>query len=456
MSDIDNIIQSTEELTEAATYSVDAYISEDYARAEREKLWRKVWLQAGRVEDIPEVGNYITYDIKDDSVIIVRSAKDTIKAFHNVCPHRGRKLVDTPKGERNARGKRVQFTCAFHGWRFDLDGQNAHVGSKDDWNGALEGCTDLSQVRVDTWGGWVWITLDPECESLQEYLKPIPDMLDPFELQNMRNRWRKWGIFDCNWKVALEAFNETYHVQQTHPEFNRYGEFRGWARAHGKHSNIGYEAAKGMDKNQSAKLRLGTNADPRISTAEMQVYTWEKANTNTTQTLVDAALRLKDELPEGTPPTEVLQHWLKSARADDEARGVVWPVVDPEHVGKSGTAWQIFPNFQIGHAVNNMLCYSARPYGDDPNKCIFEAAVYELYPAGEEPETNWVFGEPTEEDWCYVLSQDFANMAAVQQGMKSMGFSGPKPNPYMERSTANLHYNLSQYMGVGELHKLKK
>ena len=85
----------------------------------------------------------------------------------------------------------------------------------------------------------------------------------------------------------------------------------------------------------------------------MQLYTWEQVNTNTTKTLVDAALRLVDELPEGTPADKVLKHWLDSARRDDAARGVIWPTVDPAHVGKSGTAWQIFPNFQIGHAVNN-------------------------------------------------------------------------------------------------------
>ena len=225
-------------------------------------------------------------------------------------------------------------------------------------------------------------------------------MLDPFQLQNMRYRWRKWGVFDCNWKVAMEAFCETYHVQTTHPEFNQFGEFRGWARAQGRHSNIGYDAPKGMDENQQAKLRIGAGADARLSTAEMQVYTWENANTNTTRTLVDAALRLVDELPEGTPRDKVLKHWLESARRDDEARGVIWPTVDPAHVGKSGTAWQIFPNFQIGHAVNNMLCYSARPYGYDPDKCIFEAAVYELYPKGEEPGTEWEYCPPTAEAWC--------------------------------------------------------
>jgi len=448
------IVDTAEELEEAVSIPVDAYISPDYARAERDRLWRRVWLQAGRLEDIPEPGSYITFDILDDSILILRSGPDAVSAYHNVCPHRGRKLVDTPAGERNARGRKPGFICAYHGWQFNLQGENTKTPHLEDWNGALEGCSGLTPVRVDTWGGWVWINLDPDCEPLRDYLDPIPGMLDPFQLQNMRCRWRKWGVFDCNWKVALEAFNETYHVQTTHPEFNRFGDFRGWGRARGRHSHIGYDAPQDVDENQKGKLRVGTG-DARLSTAEMQVYTWEKANTNTTQTMVDAALRLKDELPAGTPPGEVLQHWLKTARADDEARGVFWPTVDPQHVGKTGTAWQVFPNFQIGHAVNNMLCYNARPYGYDPDKCIFEGAVYELFPEGQAPETEWEYCEATAEAWCYVLSQDFSNMAAVQQGMKSAGFSGCKPNPYMERATANLHYNLAKYMGVGAPRRLK-
>ncbi|WP_372780781.1 SRPBCC family protein [Litorivivens sp.] len=446
----------TEFLSEAANIPVEAYLSEDYARAERDKLWRKVWLQAGRVEEIPNIGDYLTYEILDDSVIIIRTATDTIQAYHNACPHRGRRLIDVKKGTRNAKGTRNQFICGFHGWRFNLEGENTHIPHKEDWQGALsKECTSLSSVNLDTWGGWLWVNLNPDCEPLADFLKPVPQMLEPYQLHNMRYRWRKWGVFNCNWKVAMEAFNETYHVQTTHPEFNQYGQFRGWAKVQGIHSNIGYERPKDMDANQSGKLRIGTENDPRIATAEMQKYTWEKANTNTTETLVKAAERLVEELPEGTPPTEVLQHWLASARADDEKRGVIWPTVDPAHASEAGTAWQIFPNFQIGHAVNNMLCYSARPYGYDPDKCIFEAAVYELFPQGEEPTTEWEFCPPTEEAWCYVLSQDFSNMEAVQQGMKSVGFTGPKPNPYMERATVNLHHNLARYMGTGEPKKFK-
>jgi len=324
------IVDTAEALEQPLTFPPEAYISPEYARAERDKLWRKVWLQAGRVEDIPETGDYITFNILEDSILIVRSAEGGIGAFHNVCPHRGRRLVDTPQGARNARGRKPQFVCGFHGWRYNLEGENTHILYREDWQGALtDSCTSLSPVKVDTWGGWIWINLDPDCEPLREYLEPMASMLEPFELQNMHCRWRKWGIFDCNWKVALEAFNETYHVQTTHPEFKQFGEFRGWARAQGKHGNIGYDAPKDMDENQQAKLRVGSGADARISTAELQVYTWEKANTNTTQTLVDASLRLVDELPEGTPPDQVLKHWLESARRDDEARGVEWPKVDP-------------------------------------------------------------------------------------------------------------------------------
>ena len=179
----------------------------------------------------------------------------------------------------------------------------------------------------------------------------------------------------------------------------------------------------------------------------MQEYTWREVNTNTTKTLVEAAKRLKDELPEGTPAEVVLKHWLETARGDDEKRGVFWPKVDAAHTGASGTAWQIFPNFQIGHAVNNMLCYQARPYGGDPDKCIFEASVYELYPEGEAPETEWEFTKA--EDWPLVIRQDLSNMAAVQQGMKCAGYPGNMPNPKAEGAVLSLHRNLARYMGVG-------
>jgi nitrite reductase/ring-hydroxylating ferredoxin subunit len=437
----------------AEIHPVDAYISQDYARAERDKLWRKVWLQAGRVEDIPEVGDFITYDILDDSALIVRSAPDRIRAFANVCTHRGRKLVDVPPGKRNARGRKQNFVCGFHAWTFNTQGACTYIQDQAEWGGALTpDNTKLGEFKVDVWGGFIWINLDPNAEPLRDYLEPAATMLDPFQLENMRPRWRKWTIFDCNWKVALEAFDETYHVPGTHPEFTVFGDFHGWGRPQGRHSHIGYDAPKELGENK-AKLRLGSGSDPRISTAEMQEYTWNGVNTNTTLTLVNAARRLKDELPEGTPAPAVLKHWLDTARSDDEKRGVFWPKVDPDHVAASGTSWQIFPNQQIGHAVNNMLCYQARPYGFNPDKCYFEVAVYELYPDGGAPVTEWDYADP--KDFPHVLLQDFSNMAAVQQGMKNVAFRGNIPNPKGEGAVSSLHRNLAHYMGTGAPRPLK-
>ncbi|MGE2814963.1 aromatic ring-hydroxylating oxygenase subunit alpha [Mycobacterium heidelbergense] len=440
---------AADELTGPVTIPVEAYVSEEYVRAERDKLWRKVWQQVGRVEDLPKVGSYLTYDILDDSIVVVRTGPDTLAAHHNVCMHRGRRLVDVPPGAKSACGQKKSFVCGFHGWTYDRDGTCIHIPEQQDWQGALTPeNTHLAKVNVDTWGGWIWINMDPGCEPLRGYLEPAATMLDPFGLQDMRCKWRKWLHFECNWKVAMEAFNETYHVATTHPQFNKFGNFRGWAMAQGKHSNIGYDAPAELEETKS-KIRLGTGADPRVSTAEMQIYTLEETNATTTRTLVEAARRLVDELPEDAPAGAVLEHWLSSARRDDAARGVVWPTIDPEHLARSGTAWQIFPNFQIGQGLTTALCYSARPHGYDPDHCIFEASCYELYPKGEEPQTEWVYAPPDDPNWRSVLPQDFSNMAAVQQGMKSLGFRGPKPNPYMERSTANLHRNLAEYMGSG-------
>src|SRR3954453_23162201 len=104
MNDVSKIIETAEELANPVTIPVEAYTSEDYARAERDKLWRKVWQQVGRVEELPEVGNYLTYDVLDDSILVVRTGANEFAAHHNVCMHRGRRLIDIPDGAKNSCG----------------------------------------------------------------------------------------------------------------------------------------------------------------------------------------------------------------------------------------------------------------------------------------------------------------------------------------------------------------
>ncbi len=448
-----------DQLSEPLIYPAEAYISKEYAEAEADKLWARVWQHVGRVEEIPKVGDYITYDICNDSILIVRSSPDSIQAFHNVCPHRGRKLVGTPKGANQACGHKDQsddkkqgFFCAYHGWTFDLEGNNTFILDKEDWKGALtDDRTRLNAVKVDTWGGWIWINMDPNCESLQDYLAPMTELLDPFEFDKMRYRFRQWGVFDCNWKVALEAFLEPYHVAATHPQLCKYGDFYAWSQSLGLHGNDGFDTKNASDGSaaETTVHRAAKGEDARISIAQMQQEFWETIGASTTETLVNAAKRLVDELPEGTPAAEVHHHWMESAKRDDAARGVNWPDISDEQMAKAGLALSIFPNMNILPGPTFALYYRVRPYGNDPNKCIYEAIAIDRFPEGEEPKTEWVFAEQDPDQWPYVIAQDISNMVEVQLGLQSRGFKGNLPNPHQEQKVSNLHRNLANYMGMG-------
>jgi len=449
MSEANEVLSDA--LSEPVTYGVEPFVSEAYARAEGERLWPKVWQHACRVEEIPKVGDFVTYDILDDTILIVRSAPDQISAFYNVCAHRGRRLMD-------GCGHVTHLHCRYHAWQYDLTGENIRVLDREDWGGALEpGRLRLRPVRVDTWGGWIWINMDPDCQPLRTYLEPIAGMLEPFELEKMRFRWRQWCYFDCNWKVAMEAFIEAYHVEGTHPQLLKYADFYTWSATDGLHSHKGFEERNQKLRTIESKtyFRPGKGDDPRVSIATMQEEIYRTVNATTTQTLVDAAARLPSELPQGTPAAQVTAHWLESARRDDAARGVIWPKISAEHLAKCGNSCHIFPNLSIGLGMTFALCYRARPHGHDPNKCIFEASVIERFPQGQEPRTEWVRAEPENvEAWRSVLVQDFANMSEVQRGMRSRGFPGALPNPKQERTVSNFQRNLARYTGSGGLRPL--
>jgi nitrite reductase/ring-hydroxylating ferredoxin subunit len=425
---------------------IEAYVSPDYARAENERLWGKVWQVACREEDLKKVGDYYTYDILDESIIVVRTAPDTISAYYNVCLHRGRRLT---KGCGNTK----KFHCKYHGWQWNLNGENSRVLDPEDWGSALNPDNlRMGKVKVDTWGGYVFINLDPNCEPLLKFLDPVPFWLNPFELEKMRYRWRQWLYLPCNWKTAIEAFVEGYHVEGTHPQLSRWLDSHTWSRAHGKHGAFGNIPRSGAGKAGAGTTSLADEegVDPRQEAADLMAHLYDTVNASTTQTFVDASRKLLDVLPAGTPAMDVMNKMMELAYKADADRGVIWPTVDPDHFRDSGIDWHIFPNTVVLHGITFVLGYRARPNGYDPDSCIFEVYVLERYPEGQEPVTENVYQpDHTEEKWRKVLLQDFQNMPEVQRGMKSRGFPGPRPNPKQEQPVINFHRTLAEYMGTG-------
>jgi phenylpropionate dioxygenase-like ring-hydroxylating dioxygenase large terminal subunit len=421
----------------------DVYFSPEFARLEAEHLWPYVWQLACRLEEIPNVGDYVTYDIVDESIIIVRTSKTTIKAHHNVCPHRGRRLTQ-------GCGHAQHFVCRFHGWQFGLDGDNTRVIDRADWGDCLSP-TDirLKEVKVDTWGGFVFINMDPNSESLAEFLRPIDDYCAKFEFEKLRFRWYKTAVMPANWKTILEFFNEFYHVQQTHmqllPFTNDYSNSDGF----GRHAAMWYPATGALPLSRSPRLPPKDEPDFRNFVLEFVETFNRDLKAMVTERNFNAAQRLRKEVAATAEPVAVLQKWVEfqlEAAAED---GSGWPAeLTPEYIENSKLDWHVFPNTIYLHGfVDGVLWYRARPNGHDPESCIFDVWSLQRYGDGQAPPLKREFYEDWRQgDWPMILQQDFANLGAVQQGMKSRGFAGSRTNPVQERAISNFHRRLREFL----------
>ncbi len=196
-----------------ATLAPDRYTSQEFHDLEMKHMWTKVWQMACREEEIPKAGDYVVYDIGDFSVIVVRSKDQTIDAFLNACRHRGTQLR-----ESGTRGNMSRIRYPFHGWTWDLDGELQSIPCRWDFPEVTDEGYKLSSVKVATWGGFVFINLDPDADSLENYLGVLPSHFERWPLENRFLTANVQRQLNCNWKVALEAFLEAYHVVQTHPQ----------------------------------------------------------------------------------------------------------------------------------------------------------------------------------------------------------------------------------------------
>ena len=423
----------------------DGFISPEFAQLERERLWPRVWQIACREEELPHVGSFVTYDIAGESIVLVRTAPDQIKSFYNVCQHRGRILMEQPSG-------RTKFLfCRYHGWRWGLDGTLQKIPDEHNW----EGCPTfdkadlaLKETLIDTWGGFVFINMDLDAEPLRDFLHPVPAFLDPFEFHKWRFRWYKSVILPCNWKTALEGFNEAYHVAATHPQLlEEGGDDMTAARTYGRHGMYYYlPEARPL----GAPSRRTGPEDTRAGLVSFYREMDQTLNALFTQRAVDSVERVLTEVPAGSDPVDVMMAAQRFHREAAEADGSGWPLLTVEQQIAAGTNWHIFPNHVFLQMADGSIAYRARPHGDNPDECIFDVWSLARYAPGEEPPLNREFHPDwtveTERHFGKILMQDFGNFLHVQKGMHSRGFAGSRTNPVQEAEIPNMHRALYDYL----------
>lgn len=430
---------------------VSHYIAPEFLRLERERLWPRVWQVACREEELPRVGSYVTYEIMDESIVVVRTEQKVVKAYFNVCQHRGRRLTQ-------GCGQMSRFFCSFHGWQYNLDGSIARVLERDDWTGCpnfSDADLHLKEVRVESWAGWIFINMNREAEPLVEYLAPVPQYLDPFEIEKMRYRWYVSVKVPCNWKTGLEAFNEAYHVVGTHPQMlPLYGDDITRSRTFGRHGNFYYP---GNEKYPigAPSPRLGMTCPEDLRPKLIEYYDMIRVTLNAifSERDVEAARRLMTEVDAREPPVAMIAKLLDFQREAAVASGAGWPDITMQQLFDAGTDWHVFPNLIMLPYPDGVLAYRALPDAAIPDTCIFEIYALQRYAPGAEPalQRKYFHGENDWRDFksiSLILQQDLDNMGEVQRGMKSRGFAGARTNPLQESTVSNFHRVLCEYLTV--------
>lgn len=423
--------------------------SPDIAQLEKRKLWPHVWQMACREEEIPQPGNFVTYDILDQSIIVVRTEAGAIRAYHNVCQHRGQQLTA-------GCGSVNKFHCRFHGWQWSLDGQLLRVQDREDWKGCAEmkdADLGLAEVRVGLWGGFVYINMDADAEPFEGYMAPVIRALGPMRFDDMRFAWHKTMVIKTNWKTALEAFMESYHVASIHPQYLPMVDEANRSFAEGKHGKHIYtlERPMGAPSRRTGKpvpddLREG------IASVLSVFKEWvgdAEGKGQVTVRSADAAQRVLTELPAGLSALDITMAAIGFMMEAATKEGVQWPVLTMEQAMDAGVDWNIFPNMVLVFAFDGCLVFRARPDGDDTESCIFDMWSILRMAEHEVPALEREFYP----DWKQhvdkipkLLVQDLRNMETVQRGLHSLGLKGLRTNPVQEVQISHFHEVLEQYL----------
>jgi len=187
------------------------YTDPRFFALEMAHLWRKSWLLAAHSDELPTPGSFLTWDLAGEPVVLVRGEDAAVRAFFNTCRHRGAPVVTA------ACGSVRRLTCPYHGWSYALDGRLLGVRDAQDFGDLDFSTRGLVPVRCEAFGNLLFVNFDPQAPSLLEWLGPIAAEWQEFQFDQCRLAARHVFDLECNWKIAMEANTEVYHVRSIHP-----------------------------------------------------------------------------------------------------------------------------------------------------------------------------------------------------------------------------------------------
>jgi phenylpropionate dioxygenase-like ring-hydroxylating dioxygenase large terminal subunit len=422
------------QVTDPERIPVKRYYDEEFFRLEKERLWPHAWQMACRLEQIPNVGDYIEYSILGKSVVVVRT-RDGVKAYHNACRHRGVKLAE---GSGNC--ETSGFTCPFHGWRWNMDGKNTFVYGRSKFAEHQLDAADLElpQCKVELWGGCAFINFDLNAVSFRETMGPVLDRLEAHQVHKMRAEWWFATVLPANWKLSMEAFMEGFHVMRTHPQLYE---------TSGAMMRARYEVERGVTV-PPVNVKASTQENIREFVENMDLLSEGMGGMCHAKDVATARRLLDVEVP--ADPVEGFMTWYgllnEAVTKDGRARGEATPNLNELLMSAplEGVEF-LFPHFFLLPYLTSFSSYRVRPL--TPETCLFELWSLTLFPEGQEPPPVM---EPTilpynSDQFPPIPRQDYANIPRQQIGLHAEGFE-------FMRLAENLEGLISNYQRIIDGH----
>jgi phenylpropionate dioxygenase-like ring-hydroxylating dioxygenase large terminal subunit len=404
-----------------ADIGFDRYLDPDFAAREQDKMWNRVWQWACREEHIPGVGDRYVYDIGPYSILIVRGADMEVRAFVNSCPHRGMQFA----AEGSTGTRRSFIRCPFHGMSFHLDGALHEIPCRWDFPHVREDNFHLTPVRCAIWGGFVFINMDDNAPTLHEYLEVMPEH---FKLWPMSDRYvalHTEKILPANWKMAMEAFLEAFHVLETHAQ----------AVLTAADANAQYDI---FGQNVSRFIHAIGVPSPHLKRQVSEREVFAKLG------------RDPDSLPEGTAARA---HHAALLRAEYSAEfGTDLSETSTAEMLDS-IEYFLFPNAFFFPGINIRLCYRFRPL--DVDHCLHEILVLQPLPqGGERPPPAKPIRLGVDDSYTSVpgfvlaeiLDQDTDNLKMQQKGARASRKGAQTLGNYQEARIRRMHLTLDSYL----------
>ncbi len=423
----DALIAESYEFLGDADIPFERYTSPEFFRAETEKLWPKVWQWACRDEHIPEVGDYIVYDVAQYSILVVRTAPDAVKAYHNACLHRGTQLR-----ESGTQGSARDLKCPFHGWTWALDGKLKNIPCRWDFPHVADDKYSLLEVKVARWGGFVFINMDPKAQPLEDFLGVLPEHFrDGWDLSRRTIRLHLQKELPTNWKAAMEAFLEAYHVVETHAQ----------ALATAGDANAQYDV-------------FGEHVTRFVHTIG---FPSPHHTIPQTQTEILQKMRAAPEgavVPEGRTARSVAAEHLRKSLGEQWGTDLS-RYSDSEML--DSIEYQLFPNMCLFPGVSLPMIYRFRPIGTDQSRTLFDLVFLRPLADGENrPEAPEPHRVGVDESYASapgmdpglgaVYDQDTNNLAMQYRGFLASKKRGQTLGNYQEVRIRKFHQTIDAYL----------